>query len=137
MHFALLSSNSHYIIAKPLYVVKQFFRKFYQFFYRILKGPKRCKNALFLDVNIIYYSNFFFFNIQTDSAVTTTDTTASTVNPIQLDCPGTQVFIPQMLAINVGIEITSVIDVNNFITLFASFDITEAYPSVVVAKMLL
>ena len=80
----------------------------------------------FLHFAQLYYNNFFFFNTQIDKAVAKADTPINIKNPQRAAWPGTQVFIPQMLAIRVGIEITNVTDVNNFITLFASFEITEA-----------
>ena len=82
------------------------------------------------------FQNFFDLNIITPAIRDTISDTATTIqNANMLPCPGTPVFMPNMLAMSDGIEIISVITVRVFITLFWLLEITEAYASIVPLKM--
>ena len=65
------------------------------------------------------------------------DTTTRIKNPCAECASGTGTFIPQKLAIIVGIDITIVMIARTFITIFRLFEITDAYASIVPLKILL
>ena len=80
---------------------------------------------------------FFLPRMYPPKIVRIKDTITRIKNPYGECANGTGTFIPQKLAIIVGIDITIVMIARTFITMFRLFEITAAYASIVPLKILL
>lgn len=91
-----------------------------------------------LRLNIFSYNIFLRIRIYTAVPVTSAAIATTKPNPYGFESrKGTLTFIPQKLAIIVGIAKIIVIDVKNFMTIFKLFEIMDANVSVRFVRILL